>query len=437
MSTDHPPDPPEDVHPLDAGPEAGSAYEPPAELDEGQPASARKRAPPRDPGDRREPGDEDGADEEPLPRLKRPIALQVGIALAVLAVVVASLLGYRSYKRSQALAEGLPKAEALLRLDTAAGYRAAADLLQPLAQIDSMQAASMRAFAMAMLAADYRDAEAEPAVEALLVEPGRADQVPPFANLATSALYLGRRSVAEATTYAGRAGQSPWSGTLQGRIALQAGNPEAGAGPVGAAVQAAPGMAAAQAIQGDLARRLRKDPVAARSAYTAALAASALHPRAAYGLAKLALASQIPLADAMGPLQRLLADDPATPAPERARAALHLAALQLRAGDRAASRATLDRVGDAASRGWAEQAAGVMAADAKGYRAVLGAPPAYQSASDDDPPQASPAPPPVARADAPARKPAKKVAPPPAKKAAGAKRAAGGAKKPAGAKPAP
>jgi hypothetical protein len=429
MSPDRPPDPTDEV-PL---PPADSGYDLPPEL-EGRPRRAGEAAAPT-----REGPDQDGGDDWEPPRLKRPIGLQIGIALAVVALAAGAILAYRSHQRSRALAEGLPKAEALLRLDSAAGYRGAADLLLPLAKLDPMEAASMRAFALAMLAADYRDAEAEPQVEALLLEPGRAEVVPAWANLASAALYLGRRSVAEATTYAGRAGRSAWAGTLQGRIAFQAGNPEAGAEAIASAVAADEGLAPALAMQGELARRLRKDPAAARAAYSAALAASPLHPRSTYGLAKLALASQIPLAQAQGPLQRLIADDPATPANERARAALLLAALSLRAGDRAAARAALDSVRDGASRGWAEVAASVMAADHRAYRAVRGAPPPYQSASDEDPPEAAPVPPappsPPAPAE-PARKVAKKVAPAPTKRPPAAPVKKAPARKPATAKPA-
>ena len=427
MPKDLPPEPALDASADD------DAYAPPAELDEGRPR--RRPAQPAPPGDG---GDDEG--ERPPEEPRRPAGLKIGIAVAVVAVVAGGLLAYRSHQRSRALAEGLPKAEALLRLDTAAGYRGAADLLQPLAKLDDLQAGSMRAFALAMLAADYRDADAEPRAEALLVVPGRADTVPPYANLATAGLFLGRRAVADAATYAGRAGRHPWAGALQARIAILAGNLEAGVEPATAAAAETPPLAAAQAVLGDILRRQRKDPVGARAAYLAALTASPLHPRAAYGLAKLALASQIPLADAIAPLQRLAADAQGTPANERARAALHLAAVELRSGDRAAAQAALAAAPglDGAGRTWAERAASVMAAERKAYRAVLEAPPAMQSASDDDPPEASPIPPPppappappppVAKKatakKAPAAVPAKKTAAP-AKKAAPPKKSSG------------
>ncbi len=389
-------------HPAGEPPD-DDAYAPPAELDEPGPEAPEGRGP------------DSGA-----PR--RFPALKVGLAVAVLAVAGAALLAYRSIHRSRVLAEGLGKAEVLLRLDTASGYREAAALLEPLAKLDPLEAASMRAFALAMLAADYRDAGAEAQAEALLVEPGRADHVPLYADLASAALFLGRRAVGDATTYAGRARQSPWGGALQGRLALLAGNPEAGFEPVAAAVAADPRLAAALAVQGDLARRARQDGAAARAAYQAALAASPGHPRATFGLAKLALGGQLPLGEALPPLQHLLSPQASTPRTERARAALLLAAVELRSGDRAGATAVLDGAGlDPAARTWAERAAVVLAGERKPYRAVLDAPPALQSPSDDDPAEVSPIPPP----------PPPPPAPPPAPRAAAVAKAKPAAKAPA------
>lgn len=398
MPTDLPPGEPDDTQEDDG-------YGPPAALDEGRVARRRSGGtaavrPDEGPGD---PGQDPAAGPPGRQR-----ALKVGLGLAALALAVAALLGYRSLQRGRALAEGLPKAEALLRLDTAAGFRGAADLLQPLAKLDPLQAGSMRAFALAMLAADYRDPEAADRAEALLVEPSRAAEVPDYANLATAANFLGRRMVADAATYAGRAGRHPWNGALQGRIAFLAGNLAAAVEPLDAATTTDPGLAAALALQGDLARRLHRDPVAARTAYLAALAASPQNPRSAYGLSKLALASQVPLAEALAPLRRLVADAQ-TPVNERARAALHLAALELRSGDRAAATAALGTVADLDPRAstWAEQAAVAMAGDRAGYRAILDAPAPFQSASDDDPPALSAVPPPPPPAPSPAARPAR------------------------------
>jgi hypothetical protein len=386
MPTDHPPEPSGDALPPE-----DDAYAPPAELDE---QASQVRDGHSAPGD------------APPPR--RFPGLKLGLVVAGLAIAAAALLAYRSIHRSRVLAEGAAKAESLLRLDTAAGYREAAALLEPLAGLDPLEAGSMRAFALAMLAADYRDAAAEAQAEALLVEPGRAERVPVYADLASAALFLGRRAVGDATTYAGRARRSPWGGALQGRLALLAGNPEAGFEPVAAATAADPKLAAALAVQGDLARRARQDGAAARTAYAAALASSPAHPRAAYGLAKLALSGQIPLAEAMPPLRHLLAEQSATPRVERARAALLLAAVELRSGDRAGASAALEAAGlDPAARTWADRAAAVLAAERRPYRAVLDAPPSLQSPSDDDPAELSSVPPPPpAPPPAPVAKPA-------------------------------
>ncbi len=429
MPTDLPPGPDADGAPPD-----DDAYAIPSELDEPRPrAGARGQPAPRPP----EPPEAGGGDGTPGPGTgppdgsRRARGLKLGVALAVAAVLAAAVLGYMRHKRHQALALALPAAEALLRLDTAAGYRAAADKLAGLDEEFPLEAGSMRAYALAMLAADYRDADAERKVEALQRVPSRAEVVPAYSNLADAAIFLGRRHVADAATYAGRAGRHPVAGALEGRIAILAGNLEAGVEPATAAVAAEPRQAGAQAVLGDLLRRQRKDPVGARAAYAAALATSPLHPRASYGLAKLALASQIPLADAIAPLQRILGDAQGTPAQERAVAALFLAAVELRSGDRAAARAALDAAPglDGPGRTWAERASSVLALDRRGYHAVREAPPALQSASDDDPPEASPIPPP-APAPPPAPKaavkkvpPRRPVAAPPAKRpAAGAKR---------------
>ncbi len=416
--------------PKDLPPEAPAdgleddGYGPPSDLDDAPPPRPRRRASSEPAPDRQgedgQQGDDEGPDvpapsaAEPPPPQHR--GLKIGLALAAAALVAAALLGYRSHQRSRALAEGLPKAEASLRLDTAAGYREAADLLVPLAKLDPLEAGSMRAFALAMLACDYRDADAASRAEALLLEPSRADVVPPYANLASAALFLGRRAVADAATYAGRAGRHPAAGALQGRIAFLAGNLEAAVEPLADAASE-PRRAAALSLQGDLARRLGRDPVAARAAYAAALDASPLHPRAAYGMAKLALASQVPLAEALAPLRRLVADAQ-TPVNERARAALHLASLELERGDRAAAATALGTVPglEGRARHWAEQAAVAMAGDRKGYRAVLDAQAPFLSASDDDPPELSPLPPPPE--PAPVVEPAKA---PPAKAARAAK----------------
>jgi len=359
----------------------------------------------------------DGGDSEPASRPPRSAALKLAGVVALVLLIGGGLLAYRGHHRRKVLAEGLAKADALLRLDTAAGYREAASLLEPLAGMDPSEAASVRAFALAMLFADYRAADLETEAEALLVKPERADVVPAHAHLASAALAMGRREAGTATTAAARAGEGAWARAIQARIAFLAGNAAAALEPAAAAASEgafAPGLA----LHGDALRRLRKDPAGARAAYEAALAASPYQPRAAYGLAKLALAGHASGGGAIAALDRLVADGAGTPGPERGRAALHLAALRLRAGDRAAADAALDASGlEAPARSWAARAAEVAAENRGPYRAVAGAPASLQSASDDDSAELSPAPPPPP-AQKPVVKPVAKVAPKAVAKAA-------------------
>jgi hypothetical protein len=351
-------------------------------------------------------------------RSHRPLALKLAAAAAIVLVIAGGLLAYRAHHRRKVVAAALAQADALLRLDTAAGYRQAATLLEPIAQLDPLVGASVRAFALGMLFADYRQADAEPEIENLLVGPGRAEAVPAHAHLASAALALGRREIGTATTALARAGSGPWPLVLQARVALLAGNLEA-ALPLAASAAAEGAFAPGLALHGDLLRRLRRDLPGARAAYEAALAASPAHARATFGLAKLALSGQAPADEARTALQRLLDDREGTLPAERGRAALHLATLSLRGGDRMAADAALDAAGlDPAARAWALRAATVAAEHAGPYRAVSGAPSQLVSASDDDPGELSPNPPPPP--PAPAKKEAKKPGKRDPKKKAGA-----------------
>lgn len=323
------------------------------------------------------------------PPRRRSRAVLAGIAAGLVVLVGGTLLVVRAQHRRRALAEGMTRAEALVRLDTAASHRAAAALLAPLAKQDPVNAGSLRAFALAMLFLDDRDAAAATEAERLLLAPDRADTVPPWAELATAALALGRREAGTAITAASHVPGAAWADVLQARTALVAGSLEAAADSAAAAAAEDPALPAARALEGDLARRARHDPRRARAAYAAALAASPTHPRATFGLAKLALSGEAPAADARAALQRLLDDRAGTPGPERARAALHLAALRLRAGDEAGAARALDAAAlDARARAWADRAAR-LEADAPRYRAVPGAPGALVSASDEDPAEAA------------------------------------------------
>ncbi len=314
----------------------------------------------------------------------RPRGLKIAAAVALVALVAAAALVYRSRHRSEVLAQGLARARQLVLLDTHAGYRDAAQILEPLVAVDPVQAGSMRAFALATLAADYRDEEAVAQAEALLVEPERAEVVPAAAFLARAALALQRREAGTASSFVARAGSNPFASLLEGRIAFLAGNLAAAVEPLEAALAQEPRLAAALALRGDLLRRGR-NPGAARGAYTAALVASPGHPRAVFGMAKLALDGRLAPGEAVPHLESLLADRDGTPLAERARAALHLAALRGRAGDREGSRAALAAVElPAAARVWIERASAEEERQA-GYRVVGGALPSLQSASDDDP----------------------------------------------------
>jgi hypothetical protein len=353
--------------------------------------------------------------DEPSPGGKPPrsIALKLAAVALVALVIGGGLLAYRAHHRRKVVEAALSQADALLRLDTAAGYRQAATLLEPIAQLDPMQGASVRAFALAMLFADYRQADVEAEVENLLIAPMRSENVPPYAQLAAAALALGRREAGTATTAVARAGSGPWPLVLQARVAMLAGNLDAALQPAASAATEgsfAPGLA----LHGDALRRLRRDQGAARAAYEAALAASPGHPRATFGLAKLALAGNAPAEEAITALRHLVDDREGTPQVERARAAVHLAALHLRAGDHTSSDAALDQAAlDATSRAWAGRAA-IVESDHRGpYRAVQGAPGPLQSASDDDPgelnPNPPPPPPPPPAPAATTKKPSKKA----------------------------
>src|SRR6266540_721296 len=168
-------------------------------------------------------------------RPPRSGALKLAAAAAIVLVVGGALLTYRAHHRRKVVEAALSQADALLRLDTSAGYRQAASLLEPIAQLDPMNGASVRAFALAMLFADYRQADAEAQVEDLLVTPGRADTVPGYAQLASAALALARKEAGTATTAVVRGGDGPWPLALQARIALLAGSVEAALEPAAAA----------------------------------------------------------------------------------------------------------------------------------------------------------------------------------------------------------
>jgi hypothetical protein len=339
---------------------------------------------------------------EPQAAPPRPLRARIAIVVAA-ALSVASaggLLAYRAHHRARVLRAGLDRASSLLRVDTAAGYRDAAALLEPLAAMDPVRAGGVRAYALAMRFADYRDAAAGSQADALLAAARRDAELPVEAHLASAALFLGRREPGNAASSAARTGFSPEGRVIAARVALLSGNLSNAYDAATAAASAR--LPAALALRGDVLRRMRQDPDGARGSYAAALAASPLHPRAAFGVAKLALSGFAPAEEAERALRRLIEDRGGTPEPERGRAALHLAALRLRAGDRAGAADALGTVAlEDADRSWAQTAAAIAAGRIGWYRAVEGAPPPLRSASDDDPGELPPVLAPPAPAAAP------------------------------------
>jgi len=308
---------------------------------------------------------------------------QIAIVAAVVVLAAVGALAWRSHHRRQVVSQGLERATALLRTDTDAGRREAAQLLEPLVELDPVKAGATRAFALSLLALDQRDEEAARRAEALLVEPGRASQVPAEADLAYGALALSRREAGTALSYAARVTDSPWAPVLQARVALLAGKVDVARDPLDRAVATDPSFPAVQALRGDVLRRTGH-VAQAREAYAAALAGSPTHPRAIFGLAKLALGGAGPVDEARDGLRRLL-DDTATPAPDHARAAYHLASLEARAGRTAESSEAISRAGvEGEARAWLQRAVAEQA-QGTGYHVVASAPAAVTSASDDDP----------------------------------------------------
>jgi len=348
-----------------------------------------------------EPGDDEGPGSvgidpgTPAPQRGSSSRIVQLVALAGVGILLlAAALLYRAHHRREVLDQGMARARELMRADTWAGYRAASQILEPLVPIDAMEAGALRAQALSMLAADYRDEAAAVDAERLLDAPERSAEIPPAASLARASLAMGRGQAGSAATSAARPGTGAMGRVIQGRVALLAGNPAGAAEFAAEAASSEPGLPAALALQGDALRRTGKAE-GARQAYLAALQVSPGHPRAAYGVAKLALSGKARPEEAYPALERILADTAGTPANERGRAALHLAALQGRAGDRAGAQRTLDASGiSGADRAWLEKAVAEEELSRTGFRVVDGAPAGLRSASDDDPYVAPPPPPP-------------------------------------------
>jgi tetratricopeptide (TPR) repeat protein len=347
------------------------------------------------------------------PRLHRWVVWCL-VALAALSTV-AGAAAWRRHQERLIVAASVARAQHLIRSDTWLGAHEAAALLGVrAAQLDPVEAAPLRAFALALLAADWRDRSAAAEAAALADAAQRSERVPPYANLATAALALGDRQAGTALEYINRASDGPWPAILAARVAIQAGNAAAAAEAVEGALAADPDHPAALAVKGDLLRRAGRDEEARglyRRAFTASAAelaagfagaappagAAAPHPRSTFGMAKLALSRRGAPDEAVAALARLASDAAGTPQVERARAALHLSALRGRTGDRAGAAAALDAAGlGGEMRAWVERAAGQLEVERGPYRVPDRTPAALESAADDDPWVATPPPPPPA-----------------------------------------
>ncbi|HTP29866.1 MAG TPA: hypothetical protein VMK12_29935 [Anaeromyxobacteraceae bacterium] len=335
--------------------------------------------------------------------------------LLVTAAAVVGAFAHLRWKERRIVAISIERAQALVRSDTWLGYTEAAALLGiKAAKSDPVEAGALRAFALSMLWADYRDRAAASRANDALVEPLRAKNVPADAQLAVAAISLGHARAGDALAYASRAGETGLAKVLAARVALMAGNSTLAAEAVDQALAIEPDLPPALALQGDLLRR-GGHAEKARQAYLHALSsserelevgfsgsstrarASAPNPRATFGLAKLALSRALPPDQATAPLGKLLDDRTGSPQVERARAALFLSALQARAGDRQGASESIDKAGlDAALRGWLEKASSQLEVERGSYRVPDGTPDVLVSASDDDPYVPPPPPPPKA-----------------------------------------
>ncbi len=324
----------------------------------------------------------------------------------------ASALGvgaYRQRQEARIVALSVARAQRLVRSDTWLGYGEAATLLGlRAARADPPGAGSLRALALAMLALDYRDDQAAAAADAALQEVARRGPATETAHLAWAVLALREGRFGTAAEQLASGGDGPLRHLLTARAALLAGHVAGAAEPVRLALAADPRLPAALALRGDLLRRAGR-ATEARDAYLPALRESSdalatglerdpghrvpPHARASFGLAKLALSSEVPSGEASAPLGSML--DRETPPVERIRAALYLAALQARLGDGTAAATTLrDLPADAAQRAWVERASAALAVARERFRVPAATPASLVSASDDDPYVPPPPPPP-------------------------------------------
>ena len=337
--------------------------------------------------------------------------LKLAVAAALVAAILCAVGAYHRLQERRIVAASISRADQLMRSDTWLGYHEAAMLLGVrAAALDPVRAGAMRARALAMLALDYRDDGAMAEARAALVAPERSDEVPAPAYLAAAALALRGGLAGTALERLSRASASPEVQVLTARVALLAGNGAVALEATGAALGSDPRLPSALALRGDLLRRAGRFREA-RDAYAAALVesaqalraglegssarpgAAAPHARATFGLGKLALSREAPVPEATSALGQVVDDVAGTPQVERARAAMLLAALQARLGDRVGASATIDKAGLAGDlRAWLEKASGQLEVTKGAYRVPDATPAVLLSASDDDPYAPPPAP---------------------------------------------
>jgi hypothetical protein len=100
----------------------------------------------------------DAAAPDPAPRTRPPRWLAAAAVAVVLTLLLGGVLAYRSWQERRIVALSVTRARHLIRSDTWFGYREAAALLElRAARVDPLGAGSLRALALALLAADYRD----------------------------------------------------------------------------------------------------------------------------------------------------------------------------------------------------------------------------------------------------------------------------------------
>jgi hypothetical protein len=154
------------------------------------------------------------------PTRKRTARYKWLAAAAAAVLLIVLVFAYRSNQERRIVAASVARAQQLIRSDTWLGYQEAAVLLGlRAARVDPLGAGSLRTLALAVLAADYRDAASADAARAALTEVERAERVPAQAELAAAVLALSAGEAGTAMNRVSRAGDLPWAHVLGARIA--------------------------------------------------------------------------------------------------------------------------------------------------------------------------------------------------------------------------